>query len=231
LAEYNEERQRRNRRTLDERDLSFLARALRIRGQAIDLDAYAELFEPKGELLSGDITPSYSTLSEDVISQVAKRFPALKVVLLVRDPVERSWSSLNMRIRRGYVAENDMPSWAAVRKQITSPAFAARSYATDVWKTWTKYFAGERSRYFLFDDLVSDPLKMRNDILSFLGVDPNKFPGGLAPEFNRKAARTKLPMSDEVRNMLRDLYADELKRSAALFGGAAEMWPARYGLA
>src|SRR5690348_5733517 len=57
LAEYNEERRQRNRRPLDERDLSFLGRALRIRGRAVDLDAYADLFQPKGDLLSGDITP------------------------------------------------------------------------------------------------------------------------------------------------------------------------------
>jgi hypothetical protein len=231
LAKYNEERRQRNRRPLDERDLIFLASALRIRGHAINLNAYAELFRPKGDLLSGDITPSYSTLSDDTISGLAQRFPALKIVLLVRDPVERSWSLLNMKMRKGSVAEEEAGNRAAIRKIVMSPPFAARSYATGVWQTWAKRFPQNRIRYFLFDDLVSNPLETRDDICSFLGVHPDKSRGGLAPEFNRKAARTKLPMSDEVRNMLRDLYADELKRSAALFGGAAATWPSRYGLA
>jgi hypothetical protein len=50
------------------------------------------LFRHKGNLLSGDITPAYSELEEDVISEFARVLPDTKAVLIVRDPVSRACS-------------------------------------------------------------------------------------------------------------------------------------------
>ena len=65
----------------------------------MDLEHYARLFEPKASLLSGDISPNYSTLSNEVIRRVVGYFPNLKVIFLARDPVERVWSHLSMEVR------------------------------------------------------------------------------------------------------------------------------------
>jgi hypothetical protein len=67
-------------------------------------------------------------------------------------------------------------------------------------------------------------------VLTFLGGDPDEPSGNLPPGFNRKARGAKPPLSPEFRRVLGRLMADELKASAAEFGGAAAGWPARYGL-
>lgn len=228
LQVYNQERQARDRRPLHARDLAFLDQALKIRGQRLDFDAYAGLFHPKGELISGDITPSYSTLAAPVIRQLAARFPTLRVMLLVRDPVERSWSLLNMKVRRGAVDESQTGDWAAVQAKVTSAAFEARSYATRVWRRWSDNFSSGRIRYFFFDDIAAAPSEALNEIREFLGVAPAT-DRALAPDYNRKAAKAKAMMTDEVRRGLAELYADELRESALVFGGPAAGWPARYG--
>lgn len=230
LDVYNEERRQRARRPLNERDMTFLDRALKLRGKPIDLAAYASLFDPKHELLSGDITPSYSTLSEDVIEILAERFPNLKIILLVRDPVERSWSLLNMKMRRGSVAEDDADNWAAISAKIKSPAFEARSYATQVWKRWIKHFPADRIKFFFFDDIAKAPAETRDAIVSFLSPAAGRSVGALAPEFNRKAVHPKAKMTSEVLEELVAVYTDELWAAAALFRGPAETWPGRYGL-
>src|SRR5881275_1283556 len=86
-------------RCRDERDLRFLEN-IRILSaeQHMDLERYAQLFEPKASLLSGDISPNYSTLSDGVIRRVIGYFPNLKVIFLARDPVERVWSHLSMEV-------------------------------------------------------------------------------------------------------------------------------------
>jgi len=79
-------------RCRDERDLRFLESIKSLSAKPyMDLEHYARLFEPKGSLLSGDISPNYSTLSNEVIRQVVGYFPTLKVIFLARDPVERVW--------------------------------------------------------------------------------------------------------------------------------------------
>jgi len=79
-----------NPRCRDERDRRFLERLESLSAEpAIDLLNYGHMFEPKGALFSGDISPNYSTLSDEVIREIVGYFPNLKVIFLARDPVER----------------------------------------------------------------------------------------------------------------------------------------------
>ena len=79
-------------RCRDERDLRFLESIKNLSAKPyIDLENYARLFEPKGSLLSGDISPNYSTLSNGVIRRVVGYFSNLKVIFLARDTVESVW--------------------------------------------------------------------------------------------------------------------------------------------
>ena len=86
----------------DTRDTSFLESMENLRARFyLDLESYGRLFCHKGPLLSGDISPAYSTLNDEIIERVVDRFPNLKVIFLARDPVERAWSQLSMGMRLG----------------------------------------------------------------------------------------------------------------------------------
>ena len=51
-------------RSRDDRDLRFLEGLKALSAKpGIDLENYEQLFEPKAALLSGDISPNYTTLS------------------------------------------------------------------------------------------------------------------------------------------------------------------------
>ena len=66
-------------RCRDERDRRFLESINSLSAKPdIDFEHYARLFEPKGPLLSGDISPNYSTLSNKVIRQIVGYFPNIK---------------------------------------------------------------------------------------------------------------------------------------------------------
>src|SRR5215510_7277657 len=65
----------------DKRDVCFLE-SLQSSGDGtyINFENYGRLFQPKGPLLSGDITPAYSTLDGEIIRQITSYFPNLKVI-------------------------------------------------------------------------------------------------------------------------------------------------------
>ncbi len=65
----------------------------------MDLGFYTSIFRFKDERLSGDISPSYCTMPDDLIAEIMARFPKLKIVLMVRDPVARAWSHFTMKNR------------------------------------------------------------------------------------------------------------------------------------
>lgn len=77
-------------RCKDRRDASFLDGMKNLSSLSyIDLENYGRLFEHKGSLVSSDISPAYSTVSDEIIQRVVSTFPNLKVIFLARDPAER----------------------------------------------------------------------------------------------------------------------------------------------
>src|SRR6185503_2565439 len=104
------------------------------------------------------------------------------------------------------------------------------SLATNVFTRWKAVAPDVAFRYFLFDDIEQHPAVVRREILEYLGADPKRRSGWLAAHFNRKKDQVKLTLTDPIKAVLVEQLADELRASAKVFGGAAEEWPARYGL-
>jgi len=217
-------------RCRDERDRRFLERLKSVSAEpGIDLENYGRLFEPKASLISGDISPNYSTLSDEVIRQVAGYFPNLKVIFLARDPVERFWSHLSMEVHYRQIEPFDATDINEVSRNLSRRGMLLRSYPSAVVARWKRYVDSEHFRVYFFDDLQNNPAELRRSILRFLGADPDKPGTGLTADYNSWTRMEKLRLTDGVRTHLAKLFKKELKTCAAQLGGRASEWPARYG--
>lgn len=218
------------RRRSDALNLQFLKEAAVLAGQPRNLDKYASLFRYKENLLSGDISPGYSSLRATIIGEIASRFPQTKIILSVRDPVERAWSHICMLAREGNFDLSNVQDATKFRSYFRHSAVRDASFATTVLQSWTEFAPQLPFRTILFDDIEKRASQVRRDVLLFLGADPGKKNRKFPASFNRKAASSKLKLPDEIRAVLVEELADEIRRCAKLFGGAARSWPARYGL-
>ena len=217
-------------RCRDERDRRFLERLTSLSAEpGIDLENYGRLFEPKASLFSGDISPNYSTLSDEVIREVVGYFPNLKVIFLVRDPVERVWSHLSMEVHYHQIEPFDVTNIDEVNRNLLRRGMLLRSYPSAVVARWKRYVYPEQFRVYFFDDLQTNPAELRRSILRFLGADPDKPSGQLSADNNSWTRMEKLPLTNEVRSHLAQFFKKELKTCAARLGGPARDWPARYG--
>ena len=217
-------------RCKDERDQWFMARLAELSALPyIDLDTYSELFAAKKKLLSGDITPAYSMLNDELIEKIAGYFPNLKVIFLARDPVDRAWSQLSMGVRLGNIPAFDSTNPAEVLRNLLSPGVFFRSYPSKSVKRWRRYVHPDLFRIYFFDDLKENPVEMRRSILSFLGADPGKPSGSLKADYNGQGGKEKLPLTEKVRARVAQFFEHELKACAVELGGRAKSWPARYG--
>ena len=217
-------------RRRDERDLRFLEN-IRILSaeQHMDLERYAQLFEPKASLLSGDISPNYSTLGNEVIRRVVGYFPNLKVIFLARDPVERVWSHLSMEVRYRQIEPFDATDIDQVNRNLLRRGMLLRSYPSAIVARWKRNVHPDRFRVYFFDDLKRNPTELRFSILRFLGADPDKPSRWVTRDYNSWAGMEKLLLTDKVRSHLAQFFKKELKTCAARLGGPARDWPARYG--
>jgi hypothetical protein len=219
------------RRPGDDRDTQFLKEASSLGGQPRNLDKYAALFRFKNEALSGDISPGYITLSDEAVTEVASRFPASKIVLLVRDPVARMWSAASMAHREGRFDAALLDDPADFRAFLeASRAIRERSFPSRVVERWNCCAPQVEFRAFLFDEIEHRPDEARKEILLFLGADPRKPSGILSAGHNRKAAAKKLTLTEPIQTVLVEYFRDELSACVGLFGDPAREWMTRYGL-
>jgi hypothetical protein len=217
-------------RQRDERDICFLESMKRLSARPyIDLENYGRLFMHKGSLFSGDISPGYSTLSDEIIERVVGYFRNLKVIFLARDPVERAWSQLSRRVRLGRISRFDVTDIDEVIRNLRSPDLSSRSYPSKIIARWRRYVHPDLFRLFFFDDLERNPIELRRSILHFLGADSNKSSGRLRADYNNSAGKEKLQLTDKVRSHVAKFFKDELLACAKELGGPAKEWPARYG--
>ena len=225
----NAVRAKRSYRALAARDLEFLDRYVALlTDERIDLEGYAGLFAPKARDLAGDITPGYSRLDGDAIAGFARRFPETRVIYIARDPIERLWSHILMTARRNKSIERI--TLERTMKFARRPMVRLRCTNTEVVRRWRAEVAEDRFGLFVFDDIRDEPVAARRAILAFLRADPEAPSGALPADFNRKSGERKVAMPDDIRAALVAEFADELRASAAEFGGAAHGWLGRYGL-
>lgn len=218
-----------HRQTLDARDTGFLKRAGAARGETRSLETYASFFRFKGDLLSGDITPPYCNLGEDLIGQIAARFPNLKVLLLVRDPVARVWSRICMSYEGQGFDTRLLDEPEKFRAYIQRTHKLGGLSAVRVHQNWREHAPGIPFQVIFFDNLVGIPDRVRREVLLFLGADPERKSGDLPPNYNRKAKK-KLELTPRARDVLVEYFQGELLASARIFGGPARAWPGLYGL-
>ena len=66
-----------------------------------DLRWYRSFFQhkPKGAK-AGEITPAYAILPTDVIRAIRTALPEIRLVYLIRNPMDRAWSSALMALNR-----------------------------------------------------------------------------------------------------------------------------------
>lgn len=219
-----------NRRPDDRRDLEFLEEVRAGAGEPLRMDRYAALFRFKEDALSGDITPGYCTLPEERIAQLGAQLPHTKIILLVRDPVDRAWSRICMWFRRGIVKSEVLENPATFGAFINSEKFNRESFPTRVLERWKRAAPASPLRYYLFDDIAREPDRARQEILGFLGADPDKTSGELGAGYNKKGSSDKLELTPDKKAALVTHFREELLACAEVFGGEARNWKSRYDI-
>jgi sulfotransferase family protein len=210
-------------RCRDQRDASFLDSMKNLSAVSyIDLENYGRLFDYKGSLASGDISPAYSTVSDEIIQRVVNSSPNLKVLFLARDPVERAWSQLSMGIRLGMISSFDVADADEVIRNLLNPGVLLRSHPSKIVERWKRYVRADLFRVYFFDDLEKNPAKLRRSILLFLGANPNEPSGRLKADDNQDARRDKLRFTDKVRSGVARFFEQELEGLRHRIGRAGE---------
>lgn len=135
-----------------------------------DDDWYQNLFP--SDKCSGDISPTYCSLSEDTIKKVKAFNPHTKIIIGLRNPIDRKWSGIKMRLVRmkgeksiEEVDKNDL------EKEINYHNPNYSDYTMLIQK-WEKYFDKNQILVYYYDELKENPQQLYNKICGFLAIEP-----------------------------------------------------------
>lgn len=168
-----------------------------------DEGRYRDLFAAGGAARRvGEASPLY-LYDEHAPRRIAATLPDVKLVAVLRDPVDRCYASyLHMR-REGREPIDDFEEALAAEPDRVAAGWEfiwhyqrVSRYAEQV-ERYRACFEADQFRFFLYDDLVAEPMRFWHDLCAFLGLDPDPVPD-LAERHNR----TGVPRSLSVQRLV-----------------------------
>ena len=176
--------------------------------------------------VTGDLTPSYSIINESGLEKISNLLKGagfeMKVVFLMRDPVERIWSAIRMekrnRLRKGQTLPENYCD-TRVKEYLSNKAQVARSdYKTTV-QNITKVFSEDEIYFGFYESLFNE--HSVNRLQDFLGfnlrnVNFSKLVNASKPE----------NMSETTTQVLTEFLAPQYKFCNEKFSAARlkELW-------
>jgi hypothetical protein len=183
---------------------------------------YRSLFQAGSGKIKGEITPAYSLLDEGDVAAVAETFPRLKIILLMRDPVERVFSQLRLHLEGRLSPSLQSVSDPAILRFATGPSQLRRGDYPTILKLWQRYFPDNVLAVFQEDLRANGALAVGN-ILEFLGSKTCNAVDALGTAERRMpSAAPKLPPA--LIRLIAERHRDIVRDCAASLGGHAIRW-------
>jgi hypothetical protein len=183
----------------------------------------ADFGDAPEDALLGTVTPQYmmgnaGTSADQIAARIAAALPQVRIVALLRDPIERAISHYRMSVRREWEARSfddaatDLldPARAAQARESpteTNAYFAQGEYGR-ILRGYRDHLPAERVHVAFTAELDADPGRVLDELLAFLGLPPGHRPPDLGRRYHRGGVRRRIDAQAE--RELRGFLADEI---------------------
>jgi len=191
-----------------------------------DPQAYEALFSGAAHHAAiGEVSPAYLA-TVHAAPRIAARLPHVRLVAILRHPVDRAFARFVGRLRDGLEPRTGFED--VVRDERREPLERSDAVGTYLAASWVGHFLAsylerfppEQIRIHLFDDFQRDPLGVMQDIYAFLGVDPHVTPD-VSRRHNQSGGMVRNPLvrrlwsgTRAIRTSLRGFVPDSIRDQA-----------------
>jgi hypothetical protein len=174
--------------------------------------------------VTGDITPNY-LYDTGSLARIRAYNPAMKVIVLLRNPIERAYSQWVMQTEMGRETRAFLPAllhefrtFRAIG-QHKNFSYVQRGFYDGQIARLQRLFPQEQCLILRTESLQEDHAKTLRLVFDFLGVSPIKIP---PPE--QVHARDYAPMSPYARRLLKSVFGLDIQRLEARLGWDCSAW-------
>lgn len=147
----------------------------------------------------GEISPSYFH-EPAVPERVRQVLPEARILLSLRDPVQRAISNHKHEVRLGHFSGGDLSFEAGLRNNASYVEQGL--YATHLSR-WLQWFPKAQLLVVIYDEIVADPMAVARQVYHFIGVDPEHSPAALHQRANPSYIN-RYPVLDHWRRLSKE---------------------------
>lgn len=175
--------------------------------------------------IKGDITPSYSTLEKSDINRMFHTcFKSTKIIFILRDPIQRSWSNFKHAQKLGLYKN---ATEKQIIKIINSDFVTNRSDYLQTISNYKLFFSDQQFKLFYYDELKNSPDVFLKKIVKFIGGDQNNVKKYCNTDKKVNFSNSKkIPLN--VLKFLKNKYENDMKTLSEKYGGYCNIWYNQY---
>lgn len=158
-----------------------------------------------------DVTPEYSTLSEEGVDFLAHFLKGSRFIYILRDPADRAVSQLKMNLTRRKIRPKTEAAWM---KHAKDPVIANRGDYKTYVPRWRARFSDLHLLFLAYGDVRERPREVMRSFEAFAGLD-REDPWGLTRVIHRGGT---LEVPESVHDYYQQVFADQRQFLVEEFG-------------
>lgn len=175
----------------------------------------------------GEATPSYM-YSETAIKRIYQYNPEIKLIAVLRNPIDRAYSHWNMARQNKFEPLTFTQAVAKEKQRCREHlpgicqrySYTDRGFYSEQIRRMQRYFDDNQLLFIRHENLKQDPATVLKQVSDFLDIDA--VTGIQAKDIHSKPYDTRI--SDAEREMLSELYYFEIKQLERILGWDCSDW-------
>ncbi len=181
---------------------------------AISLWRYRERYRPR---VRGEATASYAALSPEIIREITMLKPDIKVILMIRNPIDRAWSHAKKDLVRNRDRKFADVSAAEFEQFFRDPYQRQCARYVENIDNWSASLRPDHLLVGLFDDVYLRPEALLLEVMRFLGVVTDR--RYISAEVRQRVNPTESStIPEQYRRFLEELLEDDVRALRERFG-------------
>ncbi|MFT4572557.1 MAG: hypothetical protein ACI8TX_001242 [Hyphomicrobiaceae bacterium] len=171
------------------------------------LQHHGRIYRPR---VRGEASASYAAMSDELIAELAVLGPKSRILMMVRDPVERAWSHAKKDLVRNRDRKMEDVSDAEWQAFFSDPYQLRCAHASRMLEHWRAHFPAQQVLAARYNDVSERPESLLTETMTFLGVSSGpRYIGALARETVNPTPESRIP--EKHRAFLEEILDDAVQ--------------------
>ncbi|MDW3192744.1 MAG: sulfotransferase [Cytophagales bacterium] len=184
---------------------------------------YQRLFKSGTDKIKIDIAPSCIRRSPERIISIHNRMPNARLLLALRNPVERTWSHAMQHFIRNKKRKLEDISHDELMIFFEQPNQYKNGCYAEILERWESTYPSDQIYVYFFEDILTRPDWLLQEICAFLGLEhkPEYFDHTLRKAGNYTGVRE---ISEDVESYLYKKFEEPIRTAQQRFKGYTDQW-------